>query len=79
MIVQEKILDNLIKTTSDRDLKIRQIETGHIYDSAIDIIPLKYTYEETEEKIEFTEENYKQLAEEYKALLDIISGDRSGE
>ena len=79
MIVQEKILDNLIKTTSDCDLKIRQIETGHIYDSAIDIIPLKYTYEETEEKIGLTEEDYKKLAEEYKTLLDIISGDRSGE
>jgi hypothetical protein len=50
MIIQENITANgvsLIKTYSDMYM-IRQIETGEIYDEAIDI-PGKYTYEETEE------------------------------
>lgn len=34
---------------SDRNLKIRQVETGTIYDSADDIYPCPYTYEETDE------------------------------
>lgn len=79
MIQTEQLNDRLIRTYSDENFRIRQIETGHIYDSAVDVIPLKYTYEETEEKIELAEEDYKQLAEEYKTLLDTVSGDRSDE
>ena len=36
--------------------KIRQIETGIIYDEAIDVENIEYTYEETEEKIDIPEE-----------------------
>lgn len=54
MIVQEKIA-HLIKTYSDKGLKIRQVETGIVYEDAIDI-PGKYTYEETDELIEQPEE-----------------------
>lgn len=32
--------------------KILQVETGIIYDDAVDYIPCKYTYEITEEKVE---------------------------
>ena len=52
MIVQEKISDNLIKTTSDCNLKIRQLETGIEYSSAVDIVPCDYTYEETTERVD---------------------------
>ena len=52
MIVQEKISDNLIKTTSDCNLKIRQLETGIEYNSAVDIVPCDYTYEETTERVD---------------------------
>lgn len=75
MIQTEQLSDRLIKTYSDEGLKIKQIETDRIYDEAVDVIPLKYTYEETEEKIELIEEDYKQLAEEYKLMLDTISGE----
>lgn len=34
------------KTTSDTYM-IRQIETGNVYQEAIDILPCIYTYEET--------------------------------
>lgn len=46
MIIQE-IYNNLIHTYSDNKLKIQQIETGIIYDEAIDKIPCPYTYAET--------------------------------
>ncbi len=47
----------LYKTQSDAGLKIRQIETGVVYDSAIDVEKAKYTYEETETKIEEVDAN----------------------
>lgn len=36
---------------SDEGKRIRQVETGIVYDDAIDTIPCKYTYEETNEPI----------------------------
>lgn len=47
---------NLYKTYSDANNKIRQIETGAIYEEAIDVEDAQYTYEETDEKIEIEEE-----------------------
>lgn len=46
---------NLYKTYSDLGNYIKQVETGNIYDIAIDIENAPYTYEETDIKIE-TEE-----------------------
>lgn len=79
MIQTEQLNDRLIKTYSDKGFKIKQIETDRIYDEAVDVIPLKYTYEETKEKIELAEEDYKQLAEEYKLMLDTVSGEAQGD
>ena len=61
MIVKEfykKREDNikLYKTYSNENYKILQVETGFIYDEAIDIENINYTYEETNEKIEEEEE-----------------------
>ena len=42
---------NLFRTYSDENFKIRQIETGFIYDEAVDIESASFTYEETDEKI----------------------------
>lgn len=44
---------------SDKNVKLRQIETGNIYEDAVDVIPCIYTYEETDipiEPIEIPEE-----------------------
>lgn len=44
---------------SDTNVKLRQIETGNIYEDAVDVIPCRYTYEETDipiEPIEILEE-----------------------
>lgn len=43
---------NLYKTYSDKNLYIKQIETGAEYSEAIDIEGAGYTYEETDTLIE---------------------------
>lgn len=51
MIKQENIIINgvaFIKTYSDTNHYIKQVETGIRYSEAIDIVPSKYTYEETD-------------------------------
>lgn len=37
---------------SDKNMKLRQIETGNIYEDAVDVIPCRYAYEETDIPIE---------------------------
>ena len=59
MIVSETLQDKFIRHYSDKNVRIRQIETGVLYDEAVDLLPCKYTYEETDEPIsreEITEE-----------------------
>ena len=56
MIVVEYIQsENRERRYSNQNFKIRQIETGNIYEDAVDIIPCPYTYEETDEPIESPE------------------------
>lgn len=53
MIKTEILKDGtLIRHYSDKRMKLKQVETGLIYDEAIDVIPCKYTYEETNEIVE---------------------------
>lgn len=54
MIIEE-FIDDRVRHYSDEGFKIRQVETGIIYEDAVDVLPCKYTYEETDEPIE-TEE-----------------------
>ena len=44
----------LIKHESDSGKMIRQKETGREYSSAVDVVPCRYTYEETDTPIENT-------------------------
>lgn len=48
MLKTEILENNLIRHYSDENFKIKQIETGIIYDEAIDVMPCRYTYEETD-------------------------------
>ena len=57
MIVKENINERLIKHSSDNGFYIRQVETGIEYAEAIDVIPCRYTYEETDRPIEDETEN----------------------
>jgi glutaredoxin 2 len=53
MIKTELLKDGeLIRHYSDIGMKLLQVETGTMYDEAIDIVPCKYTYEETNEPTE---------------------------
>lgn len=47
-MIQTEIINERIHHWSDAGMKIRQIETGVVYDDAIDITPCPYTYEETD-------------------------------
>ena len=37
---------------SDLGVKLLQVETGLKYEDAVDVVPCKYTYEETDEPID---------------------------
>lgn len=64
MIQSELIEDGFrIRHWSDAGFKIRQIETGIVYDDAVDYMPCKYTYEETEEPLETEEETHNEEPE----------------
>ncbi len=59
MIKQEKVKigeKDFLHTYSDKKFYILQVETNNKYDEAYDIIPCRYTYEETDELIESEEE-----------------------
>lgn len=57
-MIREELVENneRIRHYSDENLKIRQIETGILYEDAVDNVPCKYTYEETDEPIAEQEE-----------------------
>ena len=56
MIISELIEnENRIRHYSDTGFRILQNETGIVYDDAVDVMPCKYTYSETDELIETIE------------------------
>jgi len=56
-MLQSELIENgeRIHHWSDAGLKIRQVETGIVYDDAVDVMPCRYSYEETDEPIEEAE------------------------
>lgn len=55
MIQNEILSDGRIRHFSDTGYKIRQVETDVVYTDAVDVIPCRYTYIETDELIEIIE------------------------
>ena len=53
-MLQSELLENntRIRFYSDAGFKIRQVETGVIYEDAVHNVPAQYTYEETDIPIE---------------------------
>lgn len=47
-MIQTEMIGERILHYSDQGMKIRQIETGKLYEDAIDVMPCQYTYEETD-------------------------------
>jgi hypothetical protein len=69
MIIVEYIeSENRERRYSDQCVKIRQIETGVLYDDAVDVIPCPYTYEESDEPIESVDEEA--TVTDYEAALN---------
>ena len=58
MIIVESVDDKTRERRySDQNVMIRQIETGALYEDAVDVIPCKYTYEETDVPIESVDDS----------------------
>lgn len=52
-MIKSEIIDNTaVRHWSDANVKIRQIETGTLWNDAVDILPCQYTYEETDEPLD---------------------------
>ena len=48
MVIIEQISNQCERRYSDLDVKLRQIETGTLWNDAVDVIPCRFTYEETD-------------------------------
>lgn len=62
-MTKTEYIDTRIRHYSDSGFRILQNETGIVYDDAVDVMPCKYTYTETDEPIpaetdEATEADY---------------------
>ena len=63
-----------VKHYSDRNMMIRLIETGILYEEAVDYTPCKYTYEETNEPIVHPDE----VIDDSEAMRLLFGGDSNG-
>lgn len=52
-IVEYIEAENRERRYSDQNLKLLQVETDILYDDAVDVIPCPYTYEESDEPIDY--------------------------
>jgi hypothetical protein len=76
MILTEYLNDGtLIKHYSDKGVMLLQVETGMKYSDPVDVVPCRYTYEETDELVESSEtgEEMSEIEEKAKAY-DILVG-----
>ena len=72
MVIEEILSDRLIRHYSDNGMMIKQVETGIEYADAVDVIPCRYTYEETETPIETTEEDIRAENADMKSALNVL-------
>lgn len=50
-MIRTETIGDRVRTYSDAGMKLRQLETGILYDDAVDV-PGLYTYEETDQPID---------------------------
>ncbi len=76
-MIQTEFLNDgtLIKHYSDAGFMLLQVETGIKYADPVDVVPCRYTYEETDELIESNEgdEHMTEIEEKARAY-DILTG-----
>jgi len=73
MVVEEILDENNVLHYSDRGMKIRQIETGFLFNDAGDLLPCAYTYEETDIPIDVIPEPEEEI--EAEDALEIVIGE----
>ena len=75
MIKTEYLNDGtLIKHYSDKGVMLLQVETGAKYSDPVDVVPCRYTYEETDEPINTDENTDITEIEEKAYAYDILMG-----
>lgn len=52
MAILTEMVNERIRHYSDQNMHILQVETGILYEDAVDVLPCRYTYEETDIPIE---------------------------
>ena len=58
MIIVELVdNDTRERRYSDKNVMIHQVETGILYEDAVDVIPCRYTYEESDVPIESVDDS----------------------
>ena len=75
-MIQTEFLNDgtLIKHYSDAGFMLLQVETGVKYSDPVDVVPCRYTYEETDEKIVDDEGHDMSKIEEKAAAYDVLVG-----
>ena len=71
MMMKETLGNGRIRHYSSSNMMIRQVETGNLYEEAVDITPLRYSYEETETPIPGVEATVEDKAEAYDILMGV--------
>lgn len=73
MIKTEYLNDGtLIKHYSDAGFMLLQVETGVKYSDPVDVVPCRYTYEETNEKIEDDDNGIYITGDEFLAKVEEV-------
>lgn len=62
-MIQTEMIGNRIRHYSDKGMMIRQVETDILYEDTVDVIPCRYTYKETMQKIPQQELNSDEILE----------------
>ena len=80
-VITEQLDENHVLHYSDQGFKIRQIETGFLFNHAGDSIPCSYTYEETNIPLDPTpiEEEEIDIEEAFGIITGEIIPDIGGE
>lgn len=69
MTILTEMVNERIRHYSDQNMHILQVETGILYEDAVDVLPCRYTYEETDIPIE------SDVYIEAQEALNILLGD----
>ena len=75
MIKQTSLKSGLVHTYSTTEHLIKQVETGYIYDEAVDLATASYTYEETDDYTDAYYQKQKEKLEELQAQLSNVEED----